>query len=229
MPEHLPLAEGLDTVAARVDHSLCEFGMGHLAVVAFIVVLHCRQPVATLVRGMFISEFPGCHVGAQFQYRFRHARIALLHRGCLQVQVDKDKAQELLEPDLRNPDTIGIESLDASRVRRTHQSALKIIGPGMVGAGNPGPVSLSLHQLVSAMLADIEHGPQTVPRADDQDILFKERESKEIPRPRNLACMAGKLPGGEVNLPLDPLMNSGVGEVVCRQTPDRPCPVHAGP
>ena len=76
--------------------------MSHLAVIAFIIVFYCGQPVTALIRGMFIGKYPIFHIRAKCKNLLPHSGITFIHRSGIFIQIHKNETQELFQPDLGN-------------------------------------------------------------------------------------------------------------------------------
>jgi hypothetical protein len=186
-------------------------------VVALIVVLHCGEPVTSLIGGMLMGKGAHLYFRAEVEYGLAYTRVTTIHVQAVIVQVDEHKSKVFFQANLWHTDIRDIKTRHCPGIGRTHQLPLQIIGPGVVWAGHPAPVPRSFYQFMSAMLAHVVESTQFfVPAPDYKNILVKNGKAEIVPAPGHLAAMAAKLPGFVIDMVPDPVENLRVDEIFCR-------------
>ena len=166
------------------------------AVVTFQIVIDDIFPVRRGESGKARRQFQIMHVRAGFQHFVLQARQLRFHALCLRVHIDKHKAGILFQANRHQLRLFAIEIRHVFAVAGVGEIAVKLEGPGVIGAGNHVfGFTFTAQQLVAAVRADvIESAQNVVAAADDNDIFANDLPGDVVVRPGDLAAVGDANP-----------------------------------
>ena len=183
------------TGVVRPDHSSRECLVVQCAVIAFGVILHRHFPITGLRDFHPFQRLQPVYLRHMRLQRVAHPRKPVIHRRCLRIQIDKQKATEVFDLHRRQANILAAESGNRFNIRAGAKLAGQLIGPSMVGTGDQLCTASATDQLMRTMLTDIVEGLDAAITIHHAKKGFTSHlEGKEIPGLLKLRCMACKLP-----------------------------------
>ena len=175
------------------------------AVVAFRIILNRHLPV-TIFRYLYPLQWPqAVYLRNMSRQLCTDARKPLIHWLRLRVQIDKQEATEIFGRHFCQTNIFPVEPVHSLHVWGAPQTAVKFVGPGVIGTGNQACIAASRDKLVRAMLAYIVEGADPAVSAHHaEQRLAGHLESEIIAWFLKLRRVSGKLPArGEQATGLD--------------------------